>query len=122
MKKIESINVMNKFSLFNEEWTPKIIGELNGQHVKLCKLKDDFVWHSHENEDELFMVIKGSLVIEMHAKTVTLNEGEFYIVPKGVAHKPVAKEEVQLLLFEPLSTKHTGEVIANITVETYEAI
>ena len=68
------------------------------------------------------MVIKGSLVIEMHAKTVTLNEGEFYIVPKGVAHKPVAKEEVQLLLFEPLSTKHTGEVIADITVETYEAI
>ena len=77
MKKIESINIMKKFSLFNEEWTPKIIGELNGQHVKLCKLKDDFVWHSHENEDELFMVFKGTLLIDFRdGKTIEINEGE----------------------------------------------
>jgi len=98
------------------------IATIANQQILLAKLKGEFVFHTHEHEDELFMVIKGSLVIEMQAKTVTLNEGEFYIVPKGVAHKPVAKEEVQLLLFEPLSTKHTGEVIADITVETYEAI
>ena len=90
---------------------PKKVGELNGQQILLAKLKGEFVFHTHEHEDELFMVIKGSLVIEMHAKTVTLNEGEFYIVPKGVAHKPIAKEEVQLaLVFEPLSSiKHTGD-------------
>lgn len=116
------INIQDKFNLFSEHWSPKKVGELNGQQILLAKLKGEFVFHTHEHEDELFMVIKGSLVIEMQAKTVTLNEGEFYIVPKGVAHKPVAKEEVQLLLFEPLSTKHTGEVIADITVETYEAI
>lgn len=116
------VNIQEKFNLFSDHWSPKKVGELNGQQILLAKLKGEFVFHTHEHEDELFMVIKGSLVIEMHAKTVTLNEGEFYIVPKGVAHKPLAKEEVQLLLFEPLSTKHTGEVIANITVETYEAI
>ncbi len=116
------INIQDKFNLFSDHWSPKKVGELNGQQILLAKLKGEFVFHTHEHEDELFMVIKGSLVIEMQAKTVTLNEGEFYIVPKGVAHKPVAKEEVQLLLFEPLSTKHTGEVIADITVETYEAI
>ena len=116
------VNIQEQFNLFSDHWSPKKVGELNGQQILLAKLKGEFVFHTHEHEDELFMVIKGSLVIEMHAKTVTLNEGEFYIVPKGVAHKPVAKEEVQLLLFEPLSTKHTGEVIANITVETYEAI
>ena len=122
MKNIDSINIMEKFSLFTEEWTPKIIGELNGQYVKICKLKDAFVWHSHENEDELFMVMKGQLTLELRDRTVILNEGEFFIVPKGVDHKPIAKEETHLLLFEPLSTKHTGDVMADITVETYEEI
>ena len=84
MEKIEPINIMNKFSLFDEEWTPKIIGELNGQHVKLCKLKDDFVWHSHENEDELFMVFKGTLLIDFRdGRTVEINEGEILIIPNG---------------------------------------
>ena len=83
MKKIEPINIMDKFSLFNEEWTPKIIGELNDQYVKLCKLKDDFVWHSHENEDELFMVFKGTLLIDFRdGRTVEVKEGEILIVPK----------------------------------------
>ena len=116
------VNIQEKFNLFSDHWSPKRVGELNGQQILLAKLKGEFVYHTHEHEDEFFMVIKGCLVIEMQAKTVTLNEGEFYIVPKGVAHKPIAKEEVHILLFEPLSIKHTGEVIANITVETYEAI
>ena len=116
------VNIQEKFNLFSDHWSPKKVGELNGQQILLAKLKGEFVFHTHEHEDEFFMVIKGCLVIEMQAKTVTLNEGEFYIVPKGVAHKPIAKEEVHILLFEPLSIKHTGEVIANITVETYEAI
>ncbi|MDG1110172.1 MAG: cupin domain-containing protein [Polaribacter sp.] len=116
------VNIQEKFNLFSDHWSPKKVGKLNGQQILLAKLKGEFVYHTHEHEDEFFMVIKGCLVIEMQAKTVTLNEGEFYIVPKGVAHKPIAKEEVHILLFEPLSIKHTGEVIANITVETYEAI
>ena len=116
------VNIQEKFNLFSDHWSPKKVGELNGQQILLAKLKGEFVYHTHEHDDEFFMVIKGCLVIEMQAKTVTLNEGEFYIVPKGVAHKPIAKEEVHILLFEPLSIKHTGEVIANITVETYEAI
>lgn len=116
------INLQEKFKLFSEHWSPKKIGELNGQQVLLAKIKGEFVFHKHDMEDELFMVIKGSLTIEMRDKTVRVNEGEFYIVPKGVEHKPIAKEEVHVLLFEPLSTKHTGDVIADITVKTYETI
>jgi mannose-6-phosphate isomerase-like protein (cupin superfamily) len=116
------INVEEKFKLFSDLWSPKKVGELNGQQILLAKLKGEFLFHKHDNEDELFMVIKGSLDIELIDKTVTLNEGEFYIVPKGVEHKPIAKEEVHLLLFEPLSIKHTGNIVADITVETYESI
>lgn len=116
------INIQEKFKLFSDVWSPKKVGELNNQQILLAKLKGAFVFHKHDNEDELFMVIKGTLDIELRDKTVTLKEGEFYIVPKGVEHKPIAKEEVHILLFEPLSIKHTGDVIADITVETYEAI
>ena len=116
------INIQEKFNLFQDQWSPKKIGELNGQQILLAKIKGEFVFHKHDNEDELFMVMKGQLQIELRDKTVTLNEGEFYIVPKGVEHKPIAKEEVHILLFEPLTTKHTGDVIADITVETYESI
>ena len=95
MKKIEPINIMNKFSLFNEQWTPKIIGELNGQHVKICKLKDNFVWHSHENEDELFMVFKGTLLIDFRdGRTIPVKEGEILIIPKGVEHRPHTNGEI----------------------------
>ena len=95
MKKIDSINLMEKFSLFTKEWTPKIIGELNGQYVKICKLKGDFVWHSHENEDELFMVFKGTLLMDFRdGRTVTVREGEVLIVPKGVEHRPHTKGEI----------------------------
>ena len=122
MKKIEPINIMDKFSLFNEKWTPKIIGELNNQYVKLCKLKDDFVWHSHKNEDELFFIVKGTLKVKFSNKIIELNEGEMLVVPKGIEHKPIAEEEVWLLLFEPSNTKHTGEVKSDLTVDNYERI
>jgi mannose-6-phosphate isomerase-like protein (cupin superfamily) len=116
------INIQEKFKLFSDLWSPKKIGELNGQQILLAKLKGEFLFHKHDHEDELFMVMKGSLDIELRDKTITLNEGEFYIVPKGIEHKPIAKEEVHLLLFEPLSIKHTGNIVADITVETYESI
>ncbi|PQJ71937.1 cupin domain-containing protein [Polaribacter butkevichii] len=116
------INLQDKLTLFSDHWSPKKVGELNGQQILLAKLKGEFVFHKHDYEDELFMVLKGSLDIELRNKTVTLKEGEFYIVPKGVEHKPIAKEEVHIVLFEPLSIKHTGDVIADITVETYPAI
>ena len=124
MKKIEPINIMNKFSLFNEEWTPKIIGELNDQYVKLCKLKDDFVWHSHENEDELFMVFKGTLLMEFRdGRIAEVKEGEILIVPKGVEHRPHTNGDIVFnLLFEPKTTLHTGEVETNMTVKQLEWI
>jgi mannose-6-phosphate isomerase-like protein (cupin superfamily) len=116
------INIKEKFSLFSEHWTPKKIGELNGQQILLAKIKGEFIWHAHEHEDELFMIIKGSLILEFRDKKVELNEGEIYIIPKGVEHKPIAKEEVHVLLFEPLDIKHTGNVMADVTVETFESI
>ena len=116
------INIQEKFRLFSDFWSPKKVGELNGQQILLAKLKGEFVFHKHDDEDELFMIIKGSLDIELRDKTITLNEGEFYIVPKGTEHKPIAKEEVHIVLFEPLGIKHTGDVIAAITVETYDTI
>ena len=124
MKKIEPINIMNKFSLFDEKWTPKIIEELNDQHVKLCKLKDDFVWHSHENEDELFMVFKGTLLIEFRDdRTVEVKEGEILIIPKGVEHRPHTKGEIVFnLLFEPKTTQHTGDIETEMTVKKLEWI
>ena len=116
------INIQEKFNLFSDQWSPKKIGELNGQQILLAKVKGEFVFHKHDHEDELFMVQKGILEIHLRDKIITINEGEFYIVPKGVEHKPVAKEEVHILLFEPLSTKHTGDVVADITVDNYEEI
>ena len=124
MKKIESINLMNKFSLFDEKWTPKIIGELNNQYVKLCKLKGEFIWHSHEKEDELFMVFKGKLLIDFRdGRTVEVNEGEILIVPKGVEHKPYTNGDLVFnLLFEPKTTKHTGDVNSTLTVKKLDWI
>ena len=106
MKKIEPINIMNKFSLFEEQWNPKIIGELNNQYVKLCKLKDNFVWHTHEDEDELFMVFKGTLLIDFrNHNSVEVKEGEIIIIPKGVEHRPRTNGDIVFnLLFEPKST------------------
>jgi mannose-6-phosphate isomerase-like protein (cupin superfamily) len=118
MQEIQSINVMEKFSKFDAQWTPHIIGELNGQYVKLCKLKDEFVWHSHENEDELFMVFKGTLIMEFRDKIVEVKEGEILIVPKGVEHFPRTNGEIVFnLLFEPKATQHTGAVEHEKTVK-----
>ena len=119
MKKIETINLTRKFSLFDDLWTPKIIAELNNQYVKICKLKDDFVWHKHENEDELFMVIKGVLLIDFkHQETVTVNEGEIVVVPKGIEHRPRTDGNLVLnLLFEPKSTLHTGMKQTSMTID-----
>ena len=116
---MEVINLAEKFSLFNDHWSPKIVGELNGQEIKLAKVKGEFIWHDHEHEDELFFVVKGKLRIEFRDKTVNIHEGEMIIVPKGVAHKPIAEEEVLLMLFEPANIKHTGEVKHELTVEKY---
>lgn len=109
------INLKDKLSLFNEHWTPKIVGELNGQQVKLAKLKGEFIWHSHAEEDELFLIIKGTLKLEFRDKMVVLNEGDLIIVPAGVEHRPIAEEEVHVMLFEPASTKHTGEIEHELT-------
>ena len=124
MKKIEAINLMEKFSLFTKQWTPQIIGELNGQYVKICKLKDDFVWHAHENEDELFMVFKGTLLMDFRdGRTVKINEGEILIIPKGVEHRPHTNGEVVFnLLFEPKSTLHTGDLESPLTVKKLDWI
>lgn len=119
---MEKVNLAQKFSLFDEHWSPKIVGELNGQYVKLAKLQGAFVWHQHETEDELFLVVKGRLTIMLREGDLILEEGEFLIVPRGVEHCPVAEEEVQVLLFEPVSTSHTGEVRTEKTVDKLEWI
>ncbi|MGB5007971.1 MAG: cupin domain-containing protein [Ferruginibacter sp.] len=119
---MEKVNLAQKLSLFNDHYNPRIVGELNGQHVKLVKLKGDFVWHKHDVEDELFLVIKGTLMMEYRDRTVEINEGEFIIVPHGVEHKPVAAEEVHLLLFEPATTLNTGDVENEMTRTTLEKI
>ena len=121
---LKSINIMDKFSLFDETWTPKIIAELNNQYVKICKLKDQFLWHSHDNEDELFMVFKGTLLIDFRdRKTVEVNEGEILIIPKGVEHRPHTNGEIVLnLLFEPKSTLHTGNMDTKMTVKKLDWI
>lgn len=106
---MNAINILDKFQQFNEHWTPKILGELNGQHVKIAKIKNEFIWHSHDNEDELFMVFKGTLHMDFRDKTTEVNPGEMLIVPKGVEHRPRTNgEEVYILLFEPASTLNTG--------------
>ncbi len=119
---MEKVNLAQKFSLFDEYWSPKIVGELNGQYVKLAKLKGEFVWHQHQAEDELFLVVKGRLTIQLREGNLILEEGEFSIVPRGVEHCPVAEEEVQVLMFEPVSTSHTGNVRTEKTVDRLEWI
>ena len=107
---MEKVNLANKFDLFQEYWSPKIAGELNNSYLKLAKLKGEFVWHHHEAEDELFLVVKGRLVIKLRDRDISLDEGEFVIIPRGVEHCPVAEEEVHVLLLEPKSTVNTGNV------------
>lgn len=112
---MKKVNVPEKLELFHDHWSPRIVGELNGQQVKLAKLKGEFIWHSHQDEDEMFWIVKGKLIIEFRDKTVELNENEFLIVPRGVEHRPIAHEEVHVMLFEPAATKHTGEETHELT-------
>lgn len=116
------VNLSDKLALFSDHWSPKIVGELNGQHVKLVKFQGEFIWHHHENEDELFLVLKGWFDIHLRDDIVHLDEGEFFIVPKGVEHKPVANEEVHVLVLEPASTLNTGNVQSERTVDAPERL
>jgi mannose-6-phosphate isomerase-like protein (cupin superfamily) len=117
---MHSVNLSEKFALFSQYWNPKIVGEINDSYVKLVKLKGEFVWHHHETEDELFLVVKGRLVIKLRDREITLNEGEFVVIPRGVEHLPVADEEVHVLLLEPKSTLNTGNVDSERTVANLE--
>lgn len=119
---MQVVNIKDKFSQFSDHWNPRIIGQLNGQDVKIAKVKGEFIWHNHSNEDELFYIIKGSLKIDFEDGMRTINEGEMIIIPRGVEHKPIAEEEVWIMLFEPQSTKHTGEVESDMTVKTFEKL
>jgi mannose-6-phosphate isomerase-like protein (cupin superfamily) len=112
---IDKVNIKEKFALFDERWSPKIVGELNGQHVKLVKLHGEFVWHHHEQEDELVLVLAGRLRVDFRDRRVWVEEGEFIIVPRGVEHRPVAEEEVHVMLFEPATTLNTGNVRNELT-------
>jgi mannose-6-phosphate isomerase-like protein (cupin superfamily) len=107
---VEKVNLAEKFALFTEHWSPKVVGELNGQQVRLAKLLGTFSWHHHEHEDELFLVVRGRLTLRLRDREVVLDPGEFLIVPRGVEHQPHAEEEVQVLLFEPAATLNTGNV------------
>ena len=120
--KMKKVNLAEKLSSFSTHWDPKVVGELNGQMVKLAKLQGPFVWHHHADEDELFLVLKGRLDMEFRDRTVTVGEGEFIIVPRGVEHRPVAEEEVHVLLFEPASVLNTGNLQNERTVAQLERI
>jgi mannose-6-phosphate isomerase-like protein (cupin superfamily) len=119
---MRKVNLAEKLALFSDHWKPRVVGELNGQHVKVVKLKGEFVWHRHEQADELFLVIRGRLRIEMRDKNVELDEGELFIVPRGVLHRTVASEEAQALLFEPAGTINTGDVREERTDDRPEEI
>ena len=114
---MEKVNIKEKFDSFDERWSPKIIGELNDSHVKAVKLQGEFVWHHHEDEDELFLVVKGSLQIKLRDGEINLEEGEFVIIPRGVEHLPIAAEEAHVVLLEPKTTLNTGNVRNERTVE-----
>lgn len=106
---IKKISVSEKLSLFSDYWNPRIVGELNGQHIKLVKAQGEFDWHKHDHEDEMFLVIKGSFYMELRDEKILIREGEFIIIPKGTEHRPVAEKEVHVMLFEPASTINTGD-------------
>jgi mannose-6-phosphate isomerase-like protein (cupin superfamily) len=112
----DAVNLAERFSRFQDLWSPKIVGELNDSYIKLAKLHGEFVWHQHEQEDELFLVVKGRLLIRLRDRDVLLNEGEFFVVPRGVEHLPIAEEETHIVLLEPKATLHTGEVDSDRTV------
>jgi mannose-6-phosphate isomerase-like protein (cupin superfamily) len=119
---MEKVNLAGKLSLFSDHWKPRIVAEVNGHHVKLVKFLGEFVWHHHETEDELFLVVRGRFRMEFRDRSVWLEEGEFIVVPKGVEHRPIAEEEVSVLLFEPASTVNTGDVRNTMTAANLEKL
>jgi len=119
---MEKVNLAEKLALFADHWHPRIVGELNGQQVKLVKFQGEFVWHHHDTEDELFLVVQGRFCMEFRDRQVWLEAGEFLIVPHGVEHRPVADEEVQVLLFEPATTLNTGDAESSLKVEQLQKI
>jgi mannose-6-phosphate isomerase-like protein (cupin superfamily) len=119
---MEKVNLEEKLGTFTEQWSPKVVGELNGQLVKLVKFKGPFVWHHHDNEDELFFVVKGSFDMELENKAITINEGEFVIVPRGIEHRPNAKDECEVMLFEPATTLNTGNIENERTLKQLDKI
>ena len=119
---IEKVNLAEKFNLFQDRWSPKIAGQVNDFHVKLAKLKGEFVWHHHEQEDELFLVVKGKLLIKLRDQDIVLDEGEFVVIPRMVEHLPVADEEVHVLFFEPAGTLNTGNLQNERTVAELDRI
>ena len=119
---VEKVNIVQKFSLFHDYWVPYVVGEFNDSYVKVDKLKGEFVWHKHDEEDELFLVVKGRLLIKLRDKDIWLEDGEFVIVPKGVEHLPVAEEEVHVVLIEPKSTLNTGNVTNQRTLTDLKRI
>jgi mannose-6-phosphate isomerase-like protein (cupin superfamily) len=119
---VSKINLVEKFSCFSDLWSPKIVADLNDSHVKLAKVQGEFVWHAHADEDELFMVTKGELTIELRDGRIMLTPGELVVIPRGVEHRPVAQEEVHVVLIEPKGIRHTGDVITDRTVHEYARI
>lgn len=122
MGSVEKVKIAEKLSLFDERWSPKVVGELNGQHIKLVKFLGEFVWHHHDEEDEMFLVIDGRFRMEFRDREVWIEEGEFIVVPRGVEHRPVAEEEASVMLFEPASTLNTGNVRDGMTVTELDRI
>ena len=119
---VTKINLAEKLTRFDDRWNPRIIADLNDSDVKLVKVQGEFVWHHHADEDELFFVLRGTLTIELRDGAVTLGPGELVVIPKGVEHRPVAAEEVHLMLIEPKSTRHTGDVESELTIHEYSRI
>ncbi len=119
---MEKVNLAEKLALISDHWNPRVVGELNDQRVKLVKFRGEFVWHKHDHEDELFLVVRGRFTMEFRDRTVSVSEGEFLVVPRGVEHRPVAEEEVSVLLFEPATTLNTGNVRNERTVERLDRI
>ena len=119
---MEKVNLAEKFSRFSDTWSPKVVGEVQGMHVRLVKLKGEFIWHQHEHEDEMFFVVKGRLLLKFRDQDVWLDEGEFLIIPHGVEHLPVAEEEVHVMLFEPAAVLNTGNVTNERTVANLQQI
>ena len=119
---MKKINISQKLAQFNDHWNPRIIGELNQQHLKIAKIKGEFIWHKHDEEDEMFLVLEGTLKIAFRDRTETIQENEIIIVPKGVEHKPIADEEVSIMLFEPATTINTGALENERTRKNLESL